>query len=636
MNTAIKIIYLYIITLSIPYYLYSQKFPVSNINKDFLLTSSAVIRNDETIVKILSRKKMEISEEISVTVLNKSKDEFSNLYFPYDAHTKIKKLQIIIYDKDGKKIKTLKRSDFLDISSSDGNSLYTDDRYLYYKYYPVSYPYTVEISTTKESSNTVFIKDYVPLSTFNVSVENSSYTVLNTSGIALRFKKYTSDLYEINEEKTETGWKYFVNNIPSFTHEPLAPSLDILTPKVSFSLSEFSLAGREGGFSSWDEFGKWMYSDLLRPRQQLSEQVKKEVRGLINNQSSDKDKIKALYQFMQDRTRYINVSIGIGGWQPMNATEVYMKGYGDCKGLTNYMQSILHEIGIKAYYTIIYSGDSERNFDKDFPKMAGNHVILSIPVKNDTIWLENTSQNLAFNHLTSSTANRNALVVSEEGAKIITSKKYNSIDNTENINFSINIEKNGNAALNGSLIYKGLQYSNNLFFTSLKSQKLQEYYKDFFSELNIKNYKRCTVNNDRDKGLLTTELELEINNYAKIIGNEIYFDAVPFKPVKSNYQKDSNRKLPLEISFGYKDEHSYSFTPPQGYTFTTVPGNILAVSEFGFYSLNFHLENEILKVTRKLYINKGRYNKDKFNEYVKFRNTILKNDQSKVNIIKKS
>ena len=57
--------------------------------------------------------------------------------------------------------------------------------------------------------------------------------------------------------------------------------------------------------------------------------------------------------------------VGIGGWQPLDANFVSKKGYGDCKALTNYMFSLLKEVGINSYYTIVKAGQYKRHLVED-------------------------------------------------------------------------------------------------------------------------------------------------------------------------------------------------------------------------------------------------------------------------------
>ena len=121
--------------------------------------------------------------------------------------------------------------------------------------------------------------------------------------------------------------------------------------------------------------------------------------------------------------------MGIGGWKPMPASEVSKKGYGDCKALTNYMRTLLTAAGIPSYYAIIYNDDSVINFDKDFPKLDGNHVILMVPTEKNDIWLENTSQRVAFNHLSYSSHNRNVdfagrVILDDNDVEIFNFGKY--------------------------------------------------------------------------------------------------------------------------------------------------------------------------------------------------------------------
>jgi hypothetical protein len=114
---------------------------------------------------------------------------------------------------------------------------------------------------------------------------------------------------------------------------------------------------------------------------------------------SDKDKVRFLYRYLQQNMRYVSVQLGIGGLKPFPAMFVDQKKYGDCKALTNYMGALLRAVNIPSCYAIVNAGTNAKPADPKFPDNVFNHVILCVPLKNDTTWLECTSNTQPFGQL---------------------------------------------------------------------------------------------------------------------------------------------------------------------------------------------------------------------------------------------
>ena len=89
---------------------------------------------------------------------------------------------------------------------------------------------------------------------------------------------------------------------------------------------------------------------------------------------------------MQNKTRYVSIQLGIGGYQPFEASVVDKTGYGDCKALSNYMLSMLETIGIKGHYALIMAGQNSPELEEDFPSSQFNHAIVAVPNGADTLW----------------------------------------------------------------------------------------------------------------------------------------------------------------------------------------------------------------------------------------------------------
>lgn len=84
--------------------------------------------------------------------------------------------------------------------------------------------------------------------------------------------------------------------------------------------------------------------------------------------------------------------------QPIAAADVNRTGFGDCKGLSNYMRAMLTELGIPSVYTVIST--TNRRLLADFASAnQNNHVILQVPLPNDTLWLECTNPTLPLGYV---------------------------------------------------------------------------------------------------------------------------------------------------------------------------------------------------------------------------------------------
>src|SRR5262249_11949303 len=106
------------------------------------------------------------------------------------------------------------------------------------------------------------------------------------------------------------------------------------------------------GFSNWKEMGTW-YWNLEAGRITASADIKQKVAALTTSASTTPEKMKALAQFVQHDIRYVAIEVGIGGWQPHPAADIFVHRYGDCKDKTNLMRSMLHEIGVDSYRVAI-------------------------------------------------------------------------------------------------------------------------------------------------------------------------------------------------------------------------------------------------------------------------------------------
>jgi transglutaminase-like putative cysteine protease len=608
---------------------------VLTIPKELKENANAVIRNEQIDINILAVDEMIVSQKRTITVLNKSGNSSAAMFEHYDNDTKITKLSAVIYDAFGKEIQKYPKGKFLDVSAVGGGTLYSDDRVKYLDYTPTSYPYTLVFESEYKTSSTGFIPGWVPIDRYFVAVENSKYNIINTPKISWRKKNINFTNFDIKVEELENNITYTLKNQPAFEPENVSIDFREFIPRTIFALESFSLKGTLGNNLNWKDFGLWMHEKLLKGRDELSPETIAIVKKMVEGVTDPIERAKLVYQYMQQKTRYISVQVGIGGWEPIAANLVDNVGYGDCKGLTNYTKALLDVADVTAYYTVVYA-DDRIDIDKDFSSLQGNHVILNIPNNGKDIWLECTSQTMPFGFLGDFTDDRDVLVVTPEGGFIKHTASYKNEQNLQTTKATIQLFENGNLTAGIKKVSTGIQYDSSTSLERFTQAELINSYKtDVWNYINNLEISKAIIENDKNKIEFKEDLEVSIENFATVNESEYIFRVNVFSRNNFVPNKYSSRKLPLKIERGYKDIDEFTFKIPSNYKMENLPAATELNTKFGVYKIAFKKINENSFIySRELFIKEGVYPKEDYEEYRNFRRTIAKLENLRIAIIK--
>ena len=598
--------------------------------------ANAVVRDNSIEITIGGVDRMLVKKREVVTVLNKLGKVDARIVEGYDNDTKITNLSAIIYDAFGNQIKKYKERDFIDVSAVSGGTLYSDSRVKYVDYTPISYPYTLVFESEYKTSTTGFIPSWFPINGYHISVEKSKFLLKNPKGIKWRRKETNFEGFDIDKISSDTETSYLAKNEKALKYEENSTSYRDMLPKATVALNRFSLKGILGNYSNWKEFGFWMNSKLLNGRNSLEESTKIKIKNLVKGVENPIERAKIVYQFMQNKTRYISVQVGIGGWEPIAANQVDKMGYGDCKGLTNYTKSLMDVAGVESYYTIVYA-DEKRDIDKEFSSIQGNHIILNIPNKGNDVWLECTSQTMPFGFLGDFTDDRDVLVVMPEGGVIKRTTRYKDIENFQKTDATVQLRKDGSLTATLKRVSKGLQYDDKQGLVSLTEEDLIKRYKsNVWSYNNNLEVNSVAIENDKENVIFTEDLSVSIKNYAAINQGEYLFRVNIFNKIGYVPKRYRTRKLPLKISQGYKDIDDLIIEIPDGYSLNNLPETKELSTEFGTYKITFtKVDDATFKYQKSMVIKEGVYPKEEYKLYRSFRRSIAKYENLRIAITKK-
>jgi hypothetical protein len=609
-----------------------------NIPDSLKQNANAVVRLSQLIINISSQKSMTLKSTQVITILNELGIESLDLMESYDKNRSINKIEATAYDAFGKELKKYKRKDFKDQSVADGISIFNDNRILYLDYTPITYPFTMVFETEVETSNTAFIPSWSPMDGYLVSTEKTSLVITFKQELQLRTKELNfSSKYSIEKTEMASSITYSAKNLVAKKREDLSPDFREIFPIIYFALNNFQLENVEGKAVDWAEFGKWYYSSLLADTEEIPEATQFKIKELIGNEKDPIEIARIVYKFVQEKTRYVSVQVGIGGWKPMLAKDVDKLGYGDCKALTNYTRSLLKSVGVDTYYTVVYAGhNATRDLQNDFASIQGNHVILTIPTVNkELVWLECTSQIHPFGFQGDFTDDRNVLLIKPEGGEIVRTKVFTEKENLQSTTGSYQITETGNLIGHIKIVSDGLRYNDEFGKERMSREDQIKNYKEEMSNINNLSIKKINFYNNPKTIQFSEELELEADGYAQNSAGKLMFALNAFNQNSYIPKKYKTREFPFEMERGYTNQNEIEITIPDGFIVEAKPNGTELDTEFGSYKIEFTTlaPNKIL-CKRKLIIKKGFYDKTKYESYRKFRETIARNDNSKIVITK--
>jgi len=412
-------------------------------------------------------------------------------------------------------------------------------------------------------------------------------------------------------------------------------NLSEIVPRVFLMPVQIIYDEYSGNATDWNKYGKWVYS-LYSGRDEIAEAEKGKISELLKNTKDTIQIIKALYEYMQGRTRYVGIQLGIGGYQPLSAQSVFETGYGDCKALSNYMHALLKQVGVKSYPALVSAGRYIESIFPDFPNFSQfDHVILCVPSKKDTIWLECTNQNIPFGFLGDFTDDRDVLLITEEGGKFAHTKKYTAKDNLRTCKAEFIIDSIGTANCTVQTNNQGLQYDDisDILTINQDEQKKWLYKNSSLPSLQISKFE---IKNDKSILPIATVNESSVSkNYCSFTGN---FMLLPLNKinVQTPIQKPVKKRISdFIIKRSYTDFDTLIYSIPDSYKIESIPKGKEITSPYGNYSFSVKSDGNKIIYARLFTIRQGHYNASEYENFYNFCLSVSKADNEKSMLVKK-
>ncbi|HET8922858.1 MAG TPA: DUF3857 and transglutaminase domain-containing protein [Candidatus Acidoferrum sp.] len=338
--------------------------------------TDVVLLYSEKIVTVQSVDKIKTTVREAYKILRPGGREYGTVAVSYNSHSKITGMRGWCIPASGKDYE-VKDKEAIEVSlpKIEGSELVSDVRDKLLRI-PAPEPGNIVGYEYEKEEQPIVLQDVWHFQESN-PVREAHYTLQLPSG--WEYKATWLNYPEAKPTQAGNQSQWSVSEVKGIKHEDNMPPWQGVAGQMVVSFFPLGGSAQNRGFQNWREMGIW-YQGLTSGRRDASPELKQRTAVLTSATGTSFEKMKALAEFAQRDIRYVAIELGIGGWQPHSAAEVFTHHYGDCKDKATLMGSMLHEIGIDSYYVVI---NTERgSVTPETPAHMGgfDHAIIAIKV----------------------------------------------------------------------------------------------------------------------------------------------------------------------------------------------------------------------------------------------------------------
>jgi hypothetical protein len=431
------------------------------------------------------------------------------------------------------------------------------------------------------------------------------------------------------------------------------PPIDL--DQVLLRPSEMALAGRMTvhytgpGIStptegSWKSIGDW-YQSISKDRLASTPEIAAKAKELAGDKTDFYDKTEAIAEFVQKQVRYFVIEMGIGGYQPHYAGDIFRNRYGDCKDKATLLTAMLSTVGVHGALVMV---DHRRGVvDPDAPSIVGDHMIAAIEIpkgyssprlrsvvttKTGRRYLifDPTWDKTAFGQLEHNLQGGYGLLVDGNDSQLIQFPVLPPDLNTIRRSASFQLQPDG--SLRGTVTEKRFgdlsEHRRDLYTTGdakEQTQYLDRLLGEDFTTFTVSDFKvqnAESLNKD-----LTTSYSLTADRFGKSMGPLLMIRprVLGSEDLHADQKK---RRVPINLSETMQEQDDYTIALPAGYAVDEVPDPVKLDLGFASYESSTVVKDNVLHYTRTYTVREVTLPADKYSDVQRLAGVIAADEQN--------
>ena len=410
-------------------------------------------------------------------------------------------------------------------------------------------------------------------------------------------------------EGDERVYRFAARDIPKVDNEPAMPGTGEIAPYLHVST-----------YASWHDVATW-YWHLIEDQLTADEEIRRTARGLLAPGMSVRDKVRAVYDFVVENTRYVGLEFGIHGYKPYKVTQVLARRFGDCKDKASLMVALLREVGVPSELVLVRTRRGGRLDPAPASLAIFDHAIVYVPGLD--LYLDGTAEFSGMTELPSEDQGVMVLRVGPGGGTLTETPVLPAAASRVERRWDIALDPSGDAQVRESLSIHGQAAPNWREHYQSEGERADRYgrvWSGRFSGARLTSVEMPGIG-DRDAPV-TVRAAVTVPRFGQPRGARTLELPVSGRDPDfvRTYARLSERHRDLVLAYAWQHDEEMVFRLPAGWSM--LPGGLEdgdardLESAFGRFHLDVRREGGLVRVRSFLDIERARIAPD---EYPRFR-----------------
>ncbi|MBV9949635.1 MAG: DUF3857 domain-containing protein, partial [Myxococcales bacterium] len=376
----------------------------------------------------------------------------------------------------------------------------------------------------------------------------------------------------VEEKGGARVYRFLAKDVPPVVPEPTQPPWPEVLGYVHVST-----------YASWEEMGRW-YWGLVRDQFVPDDEVRRRAEALTAGLKDDAAKVRAIYDYVVQKTRYVALEFGIHGFKPYRCAQIFARGFGDCKDKATLIVTMLRALGIKATPVIVrtaHKGDIETSPASLAPF---DHMIAYVPSLD--LYLDGTAEYTGSLELPAMDRGAIALRVNEGDAKLVTLPDPPASASVSARRLDAVLGEGGGAQLDWRAEVSGVSASEwrvRFHAEATRKQRVQQAVASFLPGTEVTSVETGNLEDVEQK--VTMHVRGKVGQFARAEGEAFSVPLGRREHMVREYAPLVSRKLDLRFHAQWTEEDDWTVHLPRGARVKSAPTSMQSSGPYGSYAV---------------------------------------------------